>query len=102
MPNDIAAAETREMRLVSAALRDKGPLSAYIATRRSPGKRWMTWEQIAYDLFADTGETVTRAGLTNWARRYGIPTDTRAASDRAEYVATLTECGIELGDDEAA
>ena len=92
---DVADRETREMRFFSAALKGGG-LAPYIALRRAPGATWMTWEQIVFDLHSDTGETVTRAGLTNWAKRYGIPTDTRPTGDLAEYLATIAECGITI------
>jgi hypothetical protein len=92
----LAGVETRDMRFFTTVLKDKGPLSSYIAARRAPGRGWETWEQIVFDLHADTGETVTRAGLTNWARRYGIPIDTRATGDAAGYLATIRECGITI------
>ena len=77
--------ETREMRLVSFRLGDKDALFTYLAERREPGKGWMTWEHIAYDLFERTGETFTRAGITNWAKAYGIPTTSRAGQNPAAY-----------------
>lgn len=88
--------ETREMRLISVVLADRGPLSGYLARRRLPGETWMTWEQIAYELQQFTGEAFTRAGITNWAERYGIPIASRPGDDPAAYLAALTEAGLSV------
>lgn len=101
MPNgtqapDLASRETREMRYFTVALKEKGPLSTYIAKRRAPGPNWLTWERIVFELWTDTKETVTRAGLTNWAKRYGIPVDTRPTGDIMAYCADLAKAEILL------
>jgi hypothetical protein len=71
--------ETREMRLISRILFDAnlGGLPVFLAERRLPGAGWRSWEQITIDLHTATGETITREGIRRWARKYGIPEDTR-------------------------
>jgi hypothetical protein len=88
--------ETREMRLISRALGERGPLSAYLAKRRTPGDGWLTWEQIVFELFGDTGETFTRAGLTNWAERYGIPVDSRPTDNADAFRTQLASAGLKI------
>lgn len=67
--------ETPTMRLINTMLpADSGGLARFIATRRVPGPDWKTFERIAHELYAETGFSVTRAGIQGWAKRYGIPT----------------------------
>jgi hypothetical protein len=94
--------ETREMRLISRLLTSarKGvPLPVFIAARRDPSGNWRSWEQITIDLHAATGETITREGIRRWARKYGIPEDTKpndgALLVRA-YYAKLKQAGITI------
>lgn len=92
---------TREMRLFSALLiaKRKDPLPVFLARRRRPGPTWRTWEQITIDMYAVTGETVTREGLRRWAIRYGIPDDSsRVATDDETnyYHDRLRKAGIAL------
>lgn len=85
MPNaaKLVTAPTREMRLVSRILAGADePVPGYalavlIAQRRRPGPKWMSWEQLTIELYQHTGETITREGIHRWAKRLGIPDDTR-------------------------
>lgn len=85
MPNaaKLVTAPTREMRLVSRILAGSDEahpghaLARLIAVRRRPGEWWMSWEQLTIELHTRTGETITREGIHRWAKRLGIPDDTR-------------------------
>jgi hypothetical protein len=97
--------ETREMRLISRLLagsrRPGAPrsLPAFLAIRREPGPEWRTWEQITLDLYEVTGELITREGIRRWARKYGIPEDTKPNDSPAlvkAYHAKLKRAGIEI------
>lgn len=83
------------MRLLSRALSDAGPLSAFLAARRHPGTNWMTWEQIGFQLHERTGEHVTREGLHKMAQRYGIP-DTARTDDAGTYRKAVADLGITI------
>jgi hypothetical protein len=94
--------ETREMRLISrllASARKGAPLPVFIAQRRDPSGNWRSWEQITIDLHAATGETITREGIRRWARKYGIPENTKPTDGHVEilaYRAGLKRAGIEI------
>lgn len=89
-----AKGETVGMRLIDAKLaqRGLGTLARFIAKRRTPGEDWTSYEEIAYELQALTGERVSRAGVEKWAvEKYGIPRTRRSATakDRAAYLAVV-------------
>ena len=90
--------ETVGMRLMNALLGGQiGPLARFIAKRRMPGEKWMSWADIAADLTRLTGETVTGPGVELWAGKYGIPRDTRPGDPpeaRAAYLAAVARYGV--------
>lgn len=106
--------ETREMRLFSkvieldkeiahlnndASVSTDDSLPQFIARRRMPGDGWRTWDEIRYELRDVAGEIVSDGSMRTWARRYGVPENTKAdGSDKAiqEYTDALREAGIDL------
>jgi hypothetical protein len=93
--------ETREMRLISRILfdADLGGLPEFLASRRLPGNGWRSWEQITIDLHKATDETITREGIRRWARKYGIPEDTKPTDGPAltkAYRAKVKRAGITI------
>ena len=98
MPLKFDTGETAGMIVVSDRLGRLGPLARYIATKRTPGDGWLSYEDIAAEIERLTRAAdkrrrvkVTRAGVENWARIYGIPMTKRDATDqeRAEYLAAV-------------
>lgn len=90
MPTEVSAPldATDRQRLMSAKLGEAGPVARFIAERREPGDNWTQVETIAAQLYASTGETITRAGLTKWMAHYRIPMNTEnvgTAKDVRDY-----------------
>lgn len=84
--------ETVGMRLIDARLARLGPLPKFIAARRVPGDRWLSWQKIAAEIAALTGETPTHYGVQKMARAYGIPEGTKrddSAERKAVYLAAV-------------
>lgn len=84
--------ETVGMRLIDARLGRLGPLPKFIAARRVPGDRWRSWQKIAAEIAALTGETPTHYGVQKMARAYGIPENTKragTAEQKAIYLAAV-------------
>lgn len=95
--------ETREMRLITQVIKlsDAGvSLAEFIATRRAPGDRWSTWDEITIDLHAIIKEVVTDVSLRKWATRYGIPENTRKDGSgevsAADYAKALKRAGVTI------
>lgn len=97
--------ETREMRLVgrvinlSAGIEDTG-LADFIARRRLPGATWRTWDEISFELAEVLGEIVTNGTLRHWAKRYGVPEDTKAddsgKTNTRQFRSALTKAHITI------
>lgn len=67
--------ENPTMQLINSRLRKRhGGLARFIAVRRVPGRDWKSFERIAQEIYAATGESVTRASVETWSKKYGIPT----------------------------
>lgn len=96
--------ETREMRLFSKLLQYRVGLNlaAFIAKSRLPGENYRTWEELVFDLGKVTGELVSNVSLRKWARRYGIPEDSRTDDNPAPYLKKVKAAGIDLPAMEAA
>lgn len=96
--------ETREMRLFSKLLTHRAgtDLACFIAAGRLPGERYRSWEELVFDLAQVTGELVSNVSLRKWARRYGIPEDSRADDNPAPYLKKVRAAGIDLSATEAA
>lgn len=89
--------ETRMTRLMTALLGDAGPLPRFIAEHRTPGAAWQSWDEIAFKLRDATQEPVSREGVIRWAKRYGIPLNTKRAAtpqDITKYRAEIKRLGI--------
>ena len=84
--------ETVGMRLIDARLGRLGPLPKFIAARRAPGERWLSWQKIAAEIASLTGETPTHYGVQKMARAYGIPEGTRrddSVEQKAVFLAAV-------------
>jgi hypothetical protein len=73
--------QTAGMSEMDRRLGDRGPLAAFIAERRVPGRDWRSYEQIAGEIKQVTGIPVTGVGVQKWAERLGIPMTSARATD---------------------
>lgn len=97
--------ETREMRLLGKLIQmtksvpDKS-LPEFIARRRAPGKSWRTWAELSYEIATVSGEVIADQSLRQWAKRYGIPEDTKAdersGPSAGTYAETIGRSGITI------
>jgi len=90
---------TREMRMASRILGERGPLDVFIASRRLSGESWRSWETIAQELSTVTGESFTHSAIVRWATRLSIPLDTRPTDGPAlldHYLNALESAGIKV------
>jgi hypothetical protein len=80
--------QTAGMSVMDDRLGDRGPLAAFIAERRVPGRDWRSFAEIAAEITEITGIKLSGMGVQKWAERLGIPDSSRevTAATRDAYL----------------